>query len=255
LPAEKGGTPDEPVIDPIVIFTGARYRSTPDGRSSDAVWNAFQKNYFKAGTRYPILVDGSLDGTVTVRDTTGIYCVSLMATVDLSGPPPGDRVRIVASSDKGVGVHANRDHEITEDDRARFLDLASAYLKERGLTVAPSRLKINGLYSISLRADASNALVGTVTYATKSSIRHLFLLASKVERYYEIDLANYRVAKDVEDHTDDIDESFVDHLDLGNDGHDEIITMMRYSESWNYNIYRKENGKWKLVYNGGGGGC
>lgn len=254
-PAEKGKTPDAPLLDPIVVLSGMRFQATPDGHTLDRVWDAFQKTHYEAGKKYPVLIAGSADGTATVQEATSISCVSLMATVALSRPLPDDRVRLAASSLTRLGVHANRDPEVTKQDRARFLDLASAYLKEKGVTVAPSRVKINGLYSISLRADAPDALVGSITYETKSSIRHLFLLANKVERDYEIDLANYRVAKDVEDHTDDVDEDFVDHVDLDKDAYDEIITMMHYYESWNYNIYRKENGKWKLVYNGGGGGC
>jgi hypothetical protein len=47
----------------------------------------------------------------------------------------------------------------------------------------------------------------------------------------------------------------VEHLDLNNDGFDEIITMTHYYESWDYAVYEKRNGRWQAAYKGGGGGC
>jgi|SRR5579864_309992 len=254
-PAEKGKEPDAPLLDPIVLLTGKRLERPPEEKDSDAVWDRFQKVYYQAGQKYPMLIHGSAEGAVTIREATSISCVSLMATVSLSQPLPEDHMRIAASSLVGLGVHSDRDQEITTVDRSAFLGVALAYLKEKGINLPVSRIRLESLYSVSLSADTSNALVGSVSLQTKAAIHHLFVLAAKKNQGYVVDLASYRVAKDVVDHTDDVDEDFVEHLDLDEAGTDEIITMMHYYESWNYNIYRQTNGVWKAVYNGGGGGC
>jgi hypothetical protein len=68
-------------------------------------------------------------------------------------------------------------------------------------------------------------------------------------------LASYHLTKDTEDYVDDVEENFVDQIDLDASGQDEIITISYYYESWDYAIYKSRNGTWEKVYTGGGGGC
>jgi hypothetical protein len=71
----------------------------------------------------------------------------------------------------------------------------------------------------------------------------------------EVALSSYHRATDVEDGTDSKDETFVSHLDLDGDEIDEIVTTSYDYESRDYTIYRFQNGAWKSVYSGSGGGC
>jgi hypothetical protein len=71
----------------------------------------------------------------------------------------------------------------------------------------------------------------------------------------EVALSSYHRATDVEDGTDSKDETFVSHLDLDGDEIDEIVTTSYDCESRDYTIYRFQNGAWKSVYSGSGGGC
>lgn len=255
-PAQKGKTPDTPLLDPIVLLNGTRFQSPPEEADSDAVWSQFEKAYYERGQKYPMLIDGSAEGEATVQESTSISCVSLMAKVSLSQPLPEDHMRIASTSLKGLGIHPDRDHVVTNRDRSAFVEVAATYLKQMGVSNLPaSQIKIDDLFSVSLSTDSPNALIGSVTARQKNAIHHLFLLAVEADQKYVADFASYHMATDVLDHTDDVDEDFVEHLDLDGDGFDEIITMYHYYESWDYAIYEKQDGKWKAVYKGGGGGC
>jgi hypothetical protein len=259
FPAEKGKKPDHPLVDPIAFLNRGHLEKLPEYNydkqtESDAVYKSFEQQYYKHGLQYPLLIHGSVQGNLTVEEPTSMSCVDQVATVKLSAPLPEDHMRIAVTSLAGLGAHSDRDGVVADEDRSNFLNVAAAYLKHRGVMPAP-KIKIDYLYSVSLTSDAANELVGSITARQKSVIRHLFLLATKTDQGYIAGLTSYHVTKDVVDHTDDVSEEFVEHMDLDNDGSDEIITMMHYYESWNYNVYRKTNGAWKVIYNGGGGGC
>jgi hypothetical protein len=262
-PAQKGKTPDTPLLDPIVVVNGKQFRKPPEyddstdakKQVSEAEFARFNKEYYSHGQVYPLLIHGNAAGSVTVEKQTSISCIDHMASVRLSLSLQEHHLGLATSSMTGFGVHPDRDREVTEEDRSAFLDVAAAYFRRKGINLPAGNIKIDRLYSVSLSADTPNELIGSVTGRQKSAIHHLFLLALKTDRGYVTDFSSYHVAKDVVDHTDDVSEGFVEHLDLDNDGFDEIITMSHYYESWDYAILRRENGQWKVVYQGGGGGC
>jgi hypothetical protein len=260
-PAEKGKTPDTPLLDPIVLLNGKRFQKPPEynydkQKDSDAVYAKFDQKYYSRSRRYPLFIHGSAQGNVTVEEPTNITCVSQMASVKISQPLPEDHMRLAATSVVGLGIHQDRDRAVTDKDRSAFARVAAAVVKQKtGINLPPSRVKIEHLYSVSLSPNSANALIGSVTARHRSAIHHLLLLAVKGDQGYVSELSSYHVAKDLIDHTDDVDEDFVEHLDLDNDGIDELITMSHYYESWDYGIYQKRNGSWKVVYRGGGGGC
>jgi hypothetical protein len=51
------------------------------------------------------------------------------------------------------------------------------------------------------------------------------------------------------------DRQFVDQLDFDGDGVGEVIAAGGYYESNDYVIYKRQQGRWRPVYKGGGGGC
>ena len=51
------------------------------------------------------------------------------------------------------------------------------------------------------------------------------------------------------------DRHFVDQLDFDGDGVGEVVAEGTYYESNDYVIYKRQQGRWKPVYKGGGGGC
>ncbi len=199
---------------------------------------------------------GSNKGRLTIQKATGIYCVSLVATAKLSIPLSYPQMALAATSTEGLGLHEDWRKSPTTDQRAEFMQLSVAFLKRKPLQpFTPSQIKIDGLYSTKLGLNQPDSLIGSVSLTQKTAISHLLLVANQTESHYKIALASYHVGSDVEDHADDVDESFVDQLDLDDDGVDEIIAIVGYSESWDYIVYKQVNGAWKKIYEGGGGGC
>jgi hypothetical protein len=51
------------------------------------------------------------------------------------------------------------------------------------------------------------------------------------------------------------DRHFLDQLDFDGDGVGEVIAEGTYYESYDYVIYQRQQGRWRPVFKGGGGGC
>jgi hypothetical protein len=51
------------------------------------------------------------------------------------------------------------------------------------------------------------------------------------------------------------DRQFVDQVDFDGDGVGEVVVAGTYYESNDYVIYKRQQGRWRPVYKGGGGGC
>jgi hypothetical protein len=51
------------------------------------------------------------------------------------------------------------------------------------------------------------------------------------------------------------DRHFIDQLDFDGDGVGEVVAEGTYYESNDYVIYKRQQGRWRPVYQGGGGGC
>ena len=256
-PGEKGKVPDEPLIDPILVMVGSHLQVLADYNNvPDAFFKHFDATYYRPGRAYPLLMRGSQSGTLAVHEPSGIYCVSLVATVKLPVVLDKSQVALAVTSTNGLGLHENWRKTATTDQRSEFLRLVSALLKEKASRdVSVSNIEIESVYSTKLGAGQPDSLVGNATLTEKTTLRHLFLVATKDGGEYRVALSSYHFVRDVEDHTDDVDERFVDQLDLDNDGADEIITIVSYTESWDYIVYKQVQGTWEKIYEGGGGGC
>jgi hypothetical protein len=262
-PTEKGKKPDSPLLDPIVVLIGNQLLKPPEyddstdakKQASDAEFTRFDKKYYRPGQVYPLFIHGSAQGTAAVEAPTSISCIDHMVTARLSNIPSSGHLELAAASLVALRTHPNRDRDATAEDRSAFIEVASSEFRRRSVNIPVTRLKIDYLYSVSLTENGPNSLIGRVTVDQKTAIYHLLLLAVRETQGYVAELSSYHVAKDVEDHTDEISEDLIDHLDLGSNDTDAIVTMSHYYESWDYAIYRRENGRWKVAYKGGGGGC
>jgi hypothetical protein len=258
--AQKGKHPDAPILDPIVILEGSELRKLPEydydkPKESDEASDRFDKAYFRRGQEYPLLFGGSKLGTVVVERAEGISCVTQTAVVRTTVPVPNGQRAIAATSVQGIGLHVNWRRVTTGQERSAFLKLAGDSLTHRGAAgVVPSAIKLRNLRATKLGEGGADALIGSVTLLDKSGVHNLFLVVEQENQSWEIGIASQHDASN-EDDTSNVEENFLDQLDLNSDGTDEIVTISGYYESWDYSIYRNEQSKWKKVYQGGGGGC
>ena len=256
-PAEAGTTPNAPLIDPIGVLAGSRVRSLGDyGTLPDSFFARFEKKHYQPGLRFPLLLGGGNTGQVVVQKAVGISCESLVATVRLPIVLRYPEMALAATSSEDLGLHESWRTAPTPEQRAAFLQLSVSFLKRKPLAAfAAADVKIDRLYSTKLGRAEPGSLIGSVTLEGKATISHLLLVATRKTPGYFIALSSYHVGHDVEDRTDDVDEHFVDQLDLDNDGVDEVITIRGYYESWDYVVYKRFGAIFKKIYEGAGGGC
>jgi hypothetical protein len=260
-PGEKGKQPDAPILDPIAILEGVKFDDPVKPVNSsepqaNANYDRFVKDYFQKDQKYPFLFGGSSKGTIAVEGAVGISCETLTATVKTPVPFVNAQKALAVSSLQGLGLHENWRKPASAEERTEFLRLAANFLEKQGVAnISVSTIRLDNLRSTKLGVDRPEALVGSVLVKTKTAVRYLFMVAERKNAKWDAILTSYHVGKDLEDGVDNVEEDFVDQLDLFKNGVDVIVTICSYYESWDYTIYREEDGTWKKVYQGGGGGC
>jgi hypothetical protein len=120
--------------------------------------------------------------------------------------------------------------------------------------ISESSFKVDNLRSTKLSEAGPSVLIGSATLKRNTSIHQVFLVALKKNFEYAEAVSSYHFARDEDDASASV-ENLVEQVDLDDDGADEIVSINTYYESWDYNIYKQENGSWKKAYQGGGGGC
>jgi len=260
-PEKDANQPNVPLLDPIAVLRGGRFHDLPgfddrDEKVRDAAYDDFEKRYFAPGSRYPFFLHGARSGNLVVKEPVGVSCISTTASVELPRLLPRDEQGLALTSPSGLGSHPDRDAAATAADRAAFLNAASSYLVSKGLQkAATASMRVIDIRSLYLGGQWTRALVGSIILRRKDALHTLFLVLTEKDGQLITSLGSYYKATDVEDGTDSVDEIFLSHFDFYNDGIDEIVTTSYYYESWDYTIYKYQDGAWKTVYHGGGGGC
>lgn len=236
-------------IEPLVYVEKGRVRpalAASDGHDLGRRTLAFCDRYYRKGTPYTLLCSGRQAGVVRVVDDSSTRMLARDVAIGGSG---------------AFGAAAA---------------IAGAHPKRRWALAA--NFSLNGKHQASL-GDASAALA-TTTYAWRDRARADLVLTdldgdSRVERIltaYEDDRRARHNARpvgaairlsDASGHTlwerhdeEGVQEySFVDQADLDGDGCDEIVLARRFYESTDYEILQRQQGKWRSIFRGGGGGA
>ena len=207
---------------------------------------SFEKKYLSAGQKYPFLVGGDDGGVVEVQAAVGISCESLTATLKKPVPVLNAQKALAASSIKGFNIRPNWRQQNTPSQRAACIEAASGYLVKQGaINPSPSLIKLKSLRLTKLSSSGPDALIGSTAFKDETTQRHLFLVLKRTETGWSVALASYHLTKDTEDYVDDVEENFVDQIDLDASGKEEIISISYDYESWDYAIYKNLNGKWE----------
>ncbi len=261
-PPQKGKKPQGPILDPIAIFDGSALTEPPEedydkGEPSDGEISRFEKTYYTPGKQYPLLFGGSELGSATVVEPTGLGCISFAATVRTSVLVPNGQYALAKTELSGGGLHANWREKASAEQETEFLKAAVDFWTSKGVKgITTGALKIKNLRATRLGEKRPTALVGTiVTYRDATTDHDLFLVIEQRQTNWDVLVASDHASTDLEDHTDEINENFVDQIDLTGEGTDEFVTIRGDYESWDYAVYKLEKGVWKDTYHGGGGGC
>ncbi len=254
--------PRIPLLDPIAVYSRNGFQDLPgfdagsDQKAYDLAFNAFEKRYFRRGSSYPYFLRGAARGSVVIREPYGVDCVSTTASVELPEPLRREERGIALNSLGGIAAHADLDSPPSAAQRMAFHDAAAAVLQTKGVSkMAIQGIKVLALHSIYLGSHWPNFLAGSAFLKQKDALYDLFIVFGQRNGRLSPAITSYHRAADVEDGTDDTQEYLLSHLDFDGDGIDEIITTRFYYESWDYTIYKFQDGAWKAVFNGSGGGC
>lgn len=244
---------DSVELDAVALFRRGQFDSLPVG-NEEAPSERFRRVAFKPGSRYWLYSGGIRRGRVTVTGPGEYPCTGLIGIGRAPGLPA--EWQGVASADSTL--------------RPAWLRRAANLGELATLRVAVRPLLIR-LGSSPAAADTARQLEGwtvedtltrrrwlTAGFRTASTNDSGFVIVQSVFALLEVEGRNSRLAlhwTNVGLEDDAQTRVPIDILDLDGDGVPELITKTTYSESWDYQIWRRRAGRWTLWVASGGGGC
>ena len=216
----------------------------------------FADEYFATGRQYRLMFGGGSAGTVTVKKWS-VGCNSPHAEVTPSTSARlGGQVKALATSSDSMGKPAGARRAPTDSERAATMDLVKRIYTQHGTTASLYRsLEVRNLTATDLDGDGKYEIIGSFTLAAKNKFeRDLFLIARPQDTAMRADFVKFQAYQPpAEGFLSSID--FVDQLDLDNDGVGEVFATQGGFDAYGYSIFKKVNGRWRLIYSGTGDAC
>lgn len=246
----------EPQIEPVVLVSQGRFTAPPvDG--DEAVARRAKKfigDYFRAGRQFRLLFGGGEAGTASVSKYLEPGCTGMIAEVKLqTSVRVGGEVHALATDSDKLGRGESSRRAPTEAERAAALELARTTYRAKGVAAAlVKKMETVNLTATDLDRDGRAELVGSFqTVAADYTNHSLFIIFEPAGTTFKPALVWFHRGAEAEA----ADRRLIDQLDLDGDGTAEVIAEGHYYESNDYIIYKKQQGRWSAVYQGGGGGC
>lgn len=243
---------NERIILPVVILRGGRYVAPPSF-SNKAARRHFAATYYRTGQKYRLLYGGNELGTVRVKDRK--TCDTTAANVLVQSTAKFEGRGLVTNSDS-LGRKPGNYRELTEAEKTAIMKLVQPSFRRAGVDVPEFEGVANGAMAADLDGDGKTELYGT--FATGAKMQHtLFIIAAPRGKGYDATLLLFQAAKDKYG-DQQIRWDLLDGIDLDGDGTGEVIISVndyRSPDDWNYLIYKKQGGRWRRVYSGGGMRC
>jgi hypothetical protein len=255
--------PQNAYMIPVAIIENGQYKQPIAGDSdSDGVEN-FSNVYYSKGAKYRVLFGGGEAGSLTVnKSNKDEECSRTSADVGLRTTAKLNRnVMALATNSDSLGKAKNTRRSPTSAERAALMPLVRAAYKQKGVPAALlSSLMTVNLTALDLDNDGKSELIGSfiVRKQKGGAARYtLFLFAEPQGNSYRTTVLQYErfTPKDMMSGADltAIDngvylERLVDALDLDGDGASEVITVRDGLEGDGYQIYKKQDAKWKMIY-------
>jgi len=246
----------EVTAEPVVAYRGGKFENVPaDGE--EGTTNSFVRDFFRPGRKYRIISGGGDAGTLTItryREPPG--CVELLADATAETTARlGGRIKALATDSQTLGRGTPSRRAPTDAERARAVELARASYAKNGVSASlAAKMEVVNLTATDLDRDGKFELIGSFLAQKKGSAPEsytLFLIMEPAGDAFKTAWEWFH--KGSEDAFED--RHFVDQVDFDGDGVGEVVAEGTYYESYDFVIYKRQQGRWRPVYKGGGGGC
>ncbi|MCA1634642.1 MAG: hypothetical protein LC802_13355 [Acidobacteria bacterium] len=247
-------------MEPVVIIKRGVFVKPPvdegdvAGGDIEAQSKRFINEYFRAGRKYRLLFGGGEAGSVTVQKYLEPGCTGMNAEVTAETQARlGGEVQALAVSSETMGRGTSSRRAPTEAERSAALELARGAFARNGVPAALVRkMETLNLTASDLERDGKTDLIGSFRVVGPDYTNYaLFMFFEPAGDKFKPALTWYHKGAEATA----ADRRLVDQIDLDGDGVAEVITEGHYYESNDYIIYKKQQGRWRSVYQGGGGGC
>jgi hypothetical protein len=247
----------EAQLDPVAVITSGRYTAPPLGGDTaleTARFKRFIRDFYRPGRKFRVLFGGGEAGSAEVIKYLEPGCVGMEASVTLQTTARlGGQVAALATNSAALGRGRGSRRAPTEAERAAALELARrAFGRNKVASARVEKMETNNLTAADLNGDGRAELIGSFIITGEFGVEDALLLIA------EPGIDDFAVTLDWFHHGAEADSHYrrlVDVLDLDGDGTAEVIAQGIYYESHDYFIYKKQRGAWRVVYQGGGGGC
>jgi hypothetical protein len=252
----------------LIVHYGREYGSDPrvnvipslnhpvPGKATAKDFARFEKSFYRPGSKLSVFSGGARLGVARVASSNVAFIEdgegsTLSAVISYHG---AGKPRLAANTTSQIPGHLSTRRAATPAEKSALLRLAKQWLIEYGLDRRLlQRGSLGEVISTELRKGVGHALVGRFDVQSQRAIYRLFAIAEPDGGSYRLTLANLEV-QPVGGDNGRTERTFVDQLDINNDGVDEVIIQTELYENLVYEIWEfdAKNKDWYFVPTRGG---
>ena len=219
-----------------MVSDGALVR-TPSFCDEDSGAEAFAARYLQPGREFPVTFGGAEAGNVRAiarQASSSVAEVSYEGPLKLRG-----QIRALAASAAADEFRVESRQAATKEERLAALSLARKIFQEHGVPEEQlSKVHADFVTRTVIAPASLSSWIGAFTLETSEDyLQHnLFFIASQGVSGLEPELIWVRIAKASDE---DEEMQFVDHGDLLDDGHDEVVVRLTSTENHRFAVYQR----------------
>ncbi|MBV8642312.1 MAG: hypothetical protein JO225_00160 [Candidatus Eremiobacteraeota bacterium] len=230
-------------LDPIAVrMNGTFIPGSTDGTPSDKLRMESNASIATANNQVHVIFGGRIIATVPAKVANGAATITVPPSLHLN-------TNVGALASPTLGGHATFARRApTKEERTAALAVAAHELG----TNSASNLGVANLTALDL--GHGPAIIGTVNLhgsGNPHTDKRLFFIAENVSGKLQATLANTQTIRVTEPLLDEVRETLVDAIDLG-DGTLSVVTREIGYDAHTYSIYSRTPTGWKRIYSGGG---
>jgi uncharacterized protein (DUF1684 family) len=245
-------------LEPIAYIENGRLVNADGGDAETQTLKTFSKAYYAPKASYTLIFGGSAAGKVqVVSNDPASDCGKNLAQVSVQSTRTNLKSFVMALATNAppkttvTGVR----RPPTAAERAEVETLVRAeFTKQKVPANAQKTLHYHNLTALDVDNDGKAELVGSYWVATAPTERGLlfFIAGKNADGKYVFEYSHFEKIKQdavMSNDIKDLDKGFynellLDTFDYNGDGTGEIFTIVQAFEGNNFNVYRRESGKW-----------